>query len=115
VLPSSPSLVVLSFCLFASITRLHALPCSGPDACAYESYGPEKVDTPEHRQLALEAATQGIVLLANNPTTTPWGKAPLLPLQGSKLAGRTVAVIGPNAPTTQVSAYTPSGCCLWWR
>lgn len=74
----------------------------GEDACVYSSYGPEKVDTLAHRQLAKEAALQGIALLANGVTSTPWGKAPLLPLKGSALAGKTVAVIGPNAAVTQV-------------
>jgi hypothetical protein len=45
---------------------------------------------------------QGQILLSNLPTTTPWGKAPLLPLQGAALKGKTVAVIGPNANATQV-------------
>jgi hypothetical protein len=55
------------------------------------------------RQLAFEAAVQGQVLLSNVATNTPWGKAPLLPLQGAALKGKVVAVIGPNANATQVS------------
>jgi hypothetical protein len=54
------------------------------------------------RQLAFEAAVQGQALLSNLPTATPWGKAPLLPLQATALKGKTVAVIGPNANITQV-------------
>jgi xylan 1,4-beta-xylosidase len=69
----------------------------------YTSYGPERVDTPLHRQLALEAAQQGIVLLQNNASvTSPNGPGtPLLPLQRALLAGKKVAVVGPNAAATQ--------------
>lgn len=71
-----------------------------PENVVYTSYNATYVDTPEHRQLAFEAATQAMVLLANNATQTPWGSGvPLLPLQASKL--RTVAVIGPNSNATQ--------------
>lgn len=61
------------------------------------------------RKLALDAAVQGIVLLANRATSTPWGKAPLLPLRASALSGKTVAVVGPNANNTVVGAvyFTP--------
>lgn len=34
-----------------------------PSRIPYSAYGPERVDTPLHRQLAYEAALQGIVLL----------------------------------------------------
>ena len=74
-----------------------------PSACAYNRYGPERVDTRAHRALALEAAVQGIVLLQNNPAAnSPWGPGtPLLPLRAAGLRGKTVAVIGPHATTTQ--------------
>lgn len=83
-----------------------------PDACDYNSYGPDRVDTPAHRELAKEAAIQGIALLANDDTSTPWGKGPLLPLKASALAGKTVAVIGPNANSTQVRDELCYRCCL---
>jgi hypothetical protein len=78
------------------------------------------------RRLAFEAAVQGQVLLSNTPTSTPWGKGPLLPLQGPALRGKTVAVIGPNANVTQVRLHQglqwrfPRASCLpfpcaWWR
>jgi beta-glucosidase-like glycosyl hydrolase len=69
----------------------------------YTAYGPERVDTAEHRQLAFEAAIQGIVLLQNNVSaTSPNGPGtPLLPLQRARLAGKKVAVVGPNAAATQ--------------
>jgi xylan 1,4-beta-xylosidase len=68
-----------------------------PDSCIYNTYGADHVDRPASRELAKEAAVQGIVLLANNVV----GAAPLLPLDAGSLRGKTVAVIGPNANTTQ--------------
>lgn len=41
-----------------------------PERIPYSSYGPERVDTPLHRQLAYEAALQGIVLLQ----ARQWGR-----------------------------------------
>lgn len=65
----------------------------------YDSYGTDRIDSADHRALALEAALQGIVLLANNATATPWGPGlPLLPLRTSSL--KRIAVIGPNANAT---------------
>eukprot|EP01088_Endostelium_zonatum_P017320 TRINITY_DN5050_c0_g1_i2.p1 TRINITY_DN5050_c0_g1~~TRINITY_DN5050_c0_g1_i2.p1 ORF type:complete len:434 (-),score=89.62 TRINITY_DN5050_c0_g1_i2:47-1348(-) len=49
------------------------------------------INSPEHQQLALDAARQGIVLLKNE------GRYPL-PLDRSRI--RTVAVLGPNAMAT---------------
>ena len=49
------------------------------------------VDRPEHREVARRAATEAMVLLANDG---------LLPLDRSQL--RTVAVIGPNAARTEI-------------
>lgn len=53
----------------------------------YDNLGPRDVCSPAHQQLALEAATQGIVLLKN--------RGPSLPL--STRRHPTVAVIGPNS------------------
>lgn len=50
------------------------------------------IDTPEHRQIALEAARGGIVLLQN--------KNELLPIDTNKI--HSVAVIGPNADTARI-------------
>jgi beta-glucosidase len=50
------------------------------------------VDSPEHREAALEAARQSLVLLKNQGN--------LLPLDKTKI--RSIAVIGPNADSTQV-------------
>ena len=65
----------------------------------YDSYGTDLIDSADHRALALDAAVQGIALLANNATATPWGAGlPLLPLRAASL--KRVAVIGPNANAT---------------
>lgn len=61
-----------------------------PSAQLYGNLGPNDVCTPAHKQLALEAARQGIVLLKN--------RGPSLPL--STRRHRTVAVIGPNSDVT---------------
>jgi len=61
-----------------------------PSAQEYGKLGPNDVCKPAHQQLALEAATQGIVLLKNT--------GPVLPL--SQHRHRTVAVIGPNSKAT---------------
>jgi beta-glucosidase len=52
----------------------------------------EVVDSPEHRELALEAARQSLVLLKNDRN--------LLPLDRSAI--RSIAVLGPNADDTLV-------------
>ena len=61
-----------------------------PSAQHYRNLGPRDVCTPAHKQLALEAARQGIVLLKNF--------GPSLPLSTSR--HRTIAVIGPNSDVT---------------
>lgn len=54
---------------------------------------PDAVNTPEHRQLALESARAGIVLLKN--------EGRLLPFDKNKI--KSIAVIGPNAAVARVS------------
>lgn len=61
-----------------------------PSSQPYGHLGPKDVCTPDHQELALEAARQGIVLLKNH--------GPSLPL--SHIRHRTVAVIGPNSDVT---------------
>lgn len=61
-----------------------------PSSQPYGHLGPKDVCTPDHQELALEAARQGIVLLKN--------QGPSLPL--SHIRHRTVAVIGPNSDVT---------------
>ncbi|MDQ1022259.1 glycoside hydrolase family 3 C-terminal domain-containing protein [Streptomyces afghaniensis] len=59
-----------------------------PDLDPYASIGPEVIDSPEHRALALRAATESVVLLKNE------GLLPLSPRNAPR-----VAVIGPLADT----------------
>jgi beta-glucosidase len=63
-----------------------------PEQVPYAQIPYEIVDSPEHREVALEAARQSLVLLKN--------KGNLLPLDKTKI--RSIAVIGPNADSTQV-------------
>jgi len=72
-----------------------------PGSNVYDHIGPERLDSPANRALALEAAVQSLALLQNNATRTPWGAGlPLLPLrEGAAL--RRIALIGPNANATQ--------------
>lgn len=68
----------------------------------FDSWGAERVDTAEHRALALEVAMQSIVLLKNAPlqTGSPNGPAsPLLPLPATPALR--VAFIGPQCNATQ--------------
>ncbi|MBI1876635.1 MAG: glycoside hydrolase family 3 C-terminal domain-containing protein, partial [Chloroflexi bacterium] len=63
-----------------------------PEAVPYSQIPYSVVDSPEHRELALEVAQQSLVLLKN--------QANLLPLDRNNL--KTIAVIGPNAAETLV-------------
>jgi beta-glucosidase len=62
-----------------------------PDMVPYSKLGPDVIDSPAHRKLALRAAQESIVLLANENH--------LLPLDKSKL--QSIAVIGPFADFAQ--------------
>jgi beta-glucosidase len=63
-----------------------------PDQVPYANIPMSVVDSPEHRELALEVARQSLVLLKNQNS--------LLPLD--KNANQSIAVIGPNADNTLV-------------
>jgi beta-glucosidase len=71
-----------------------------PAMVPYTSIPDEDLDCEEHRNLALQAAREAIVLLKNQDS--------LLPLNKNSLAR--VAVIGPNANVVQLGGYsgTPS-------
>ncbi|QCE06664.1 beta-glucosidase [Vigna unguiculata] len=73
-----------------------------PSGHPYGNLGPRDVCTPSHQHLALQAATQGIVLLKN--------KGPSLPLSTRRY--RTLAVIGPNsnATVTMIGNYAGIAC-----
>ncbi len=62
-----------------------------PEKVTYAQIPPDVIDSPAHRQLALQAARESIVLLKN--------QGDLLPL---KRQIKTLAVIGPNADNPQV-------------
>ena len=85
------------------------------NASIYGMLGYSDIDSPEHQQLALEAAEQSIVLLQNNhaasaPSFTgkKQSSSPVLPLS----TGQTIAVIGPhvNATTALLSTYRGWRC-----
>jgi beta-glucosidase-like glycosyl hydrolase len=62
-----------------------------PDAAQpYRSYGPERIDTPAHRQLALEAANQGLVLVKNDNNRLPLAKGKV----------NSIAALGPHGDAT---------------
>jgi beta-glucosidase len=62
-----------------------------PETVPYNKLGPEVIDSPDHRKLALRTAQESIVLLANDDN--------LLPLDESAI--KTLAVIGPFADYAQ--------------
>ena len=95
------SLATLQLAATRLLTAMFALgSIMDPGASAYDAYGADRIDSPQHRALALQAAVQGIVLLRNNATGTPWGPAaPLLPLRLPSL--KRLAVIGPLGNATQ--------------
>jgi beta-glucosidase-like glycosyl hydrolase len=74
-----------------------------PAMVPFSSLGPRDVDTPAHRQLALEAAQQAVILLRNNASNATGG-APLLPISLAALqaAGGALAVIGFSANDSSV-------------
>ncbi len=86
----------------AAVRRLLAMRLSlgefdpGPDPFAEDPA--EAFDTPEHRELALQAAEQAIVLLKND------GLLPLAP-------GTRVAVVGPLADETKLDWYSGALLC----
>ena len=61
----------------------------------YRSISNEKLDSQEHRELALEAAHKSIVLLKNNG---------ILPLDKNKI--KSIAVMGPNAAECELGIYS---------
>ncbi|RAL44437.1 hypothetical protein DM860_011714 [Cuscuta australis] len=68
----------------------------------FANLGPQDVCSPEHSELALEAARQGIVLLKNENGFLPWDKSRVSSL----------AVIGPTANTTYLGGDYSGNPCL---
>ncbi|CAH9144406.1 unnamed protein product [Cuscuta epithymum] len=67
----------------------------------FSNLGPQDVCSPEHSELALEAARQGTVLLKNEHGFLPWDRSRVLSL----------AVIGPAANTTYLGGdYSGNPC-----
>ena len=62
-----------------------------PDLVPYSKLGPEVIDSPEHRKLALRTAQESIVLLANEDHVLPFDKSKV----------KSIAVIGPFADYAQ--------------
>lgn len=77
-----------------------------PENVPFTKIPKEKLDSEEHRQLALEAARESIVLLKN--ARLPGQDNKILPLDASSI--KRVAVIGPNANKVELGGYsgTPS-------
>ena len=75
--------------LFTARFRLGLFDPAG--ASPWSSLGEETIDSPANRQLALEAAARGVVLLENRNATLPLGPAV-----------RQIAVVGPTADDPEV-------------
>ncbi|KAK4751876.1 hypothetical protein SAY87_020674 [Trapa incisa] len=86
---------------FATLMRLGFFD-GDPRKQLYGKLGPSDVCTPENRELAREAARQGIVLLKNSASPLPLNHATI----------KTLAVIGPNANSTKamIGNYEGTPC-----
>jgi beta-glucosidase len=73
-----------------------------PQEVPYSTIGSEKIDSPEHREQAVEASRRSLVLLKNDS---------ILPLNQSI---RKIAVIGPNADSKQVLLANYNGTPSSW-
>ncbi|XP_037033349.1 beta-D-xylosidase 3-like [Bradysia coprophila] len=73
------------------------------DERPYKEFLPEDADSESHKQLALEAARQSIVLLKNDPDEM-MGNLPLLPLnqQDFGMSRASLALIGPHLNASEV-------------
>ena len=85
---------------------------------SWSEYGLDEVDTPAHRDLALDAALQGFVLLKNEHQVLPLRKLPAGAGAGADAGGK-LAVLGPNSnsgASWQLGNYherqVPSGVLL---
>ena len=72
----------------------------------WSGLGVADIDTPQHRELALEAALQGLVLLKNDNGTLP------LRVSGKNAHNATLAVVGPNANATTTLQVWITRFCL---
>lgn len=86
---------------FATLMRLGFFD-GNPSKKLYGNLGAKDVCTPEHQELALDAARQGIVLLQNSAKTLPFSATNI----------KSLAVIGPNANATKtmIGNYEGTPC-----
>eukprot|EP00466_Bigelowiella_natans_P007213 jgi/Bigna1/89005/estExt_fgenesh1_pg.C_420054 len=70
-----------------------------PASVPYSNLGKRDVATPQHRQLALEAAQQGITLLKNDHKALPFGKKHS---KSGRAGDLKIALIGPHANASHV-------------
>lgn len=105
------ALATLETAVTRLMTAYFALGLADPNATAYDAWGAERIDTAEHRALALDAAVQGAILLKNDALAATG--APLLPLDAAAL--RTIAVLGPHANATKamLSIYAGSNTVVY--
>jgi beta-glucosidase-like glycosyl hydrolase len=87
-----------------------------PASNRYNYITHDAVASGTHLALAEKAAREGLTLLKNNApaaTTTTAAAASALPLALHALAGKTVAVVGPNANASYIllGSYSDPGCC----
>jgi beta-glucosidase len=67
-----------------------------PGDVPYSSIGQEVIESEEHRELALKAAREAIILLKNDDKTLPLSKDGI----------KSIAVIGPNADKCRLGSYS---------
>jgi beta-glucosidase-like glycosyl hydrolase len=82
-----------------------------PSANPYNAITHASVASPEHLALAELAAREGMTLLRNE--VPQGGVNPALPFNLPALAGKTIAILGPNANLTYglLGSYSDSQCC----
>jgi beta-D-xylosidase 4 len=104
--PSASDFFFATRCSLASICLAHGTSsrCALCPSVRPRILTKHQVDTPAHRQLALEAAQQGIVLALNRNKTLPLSAQVVAARQtaATTMTARatTVAVVGPNAAAT---------------
>ena len=78
----------------------------------YFNFGLDVIDSPEHQQLALEAARQSITLLKNDGNILPLRSGGSGGASGGASGGKKIAVVGPHFNGTDVflSNYHGSRC-----
>ena len=98
----SQSDVDKSFARLTTQQMLLGLFDNDKDSQPYFNLGVQDIDSPEHQNLALEAARQTVVLLKNEAGTLPLGQK----------GAQNIAIVGPhfNATSLLLSNYHGSRC-----